>query len=343
MGDKVSAERCHEGCRGPVRSPGLKAPCPKTLARSSSRPRFTGRHPAGSPGKWPAAAGGQWMRAVHTEAALVNAVQMTGRKPRLASGNPRIHMESTWRTPATWKSRSFRYPQERDLPGRARDCSMQRRHQKVIEEAPAPLIPPAHHCIGDRCADACCKIATAVPEPSSSSTRTASSFHRMNTRVQVGAPGNRGDHRRISSRTHPHRRRGEKLSYRQKDIACRGYAIECRINAETSSSRSCLPGKDPILSPARRAPASRWDTHIYQGYTVPPHYDSLGGKVIAYGDTPGPGHPPHANRFVGNGHQGHQDQHPCSWNCFTTPTSSRVGTSIHYLEQKLAQKAEVKG
>jgi len=166
-----------------------------------------------------------------------------------------------------------------------RDCSMQRRHQKVLEEAPAPLLNARlRNKIGERCAEACRKIGY----------RGAGTFEflyengefffiEMNTRVQVEHPVTEmitgidivQQQIRIAA--------GEKLPFRQRDIQFRGHAIECRINASTRTSSPRHPGASPRIMPWR--PRIRVDSHVYNNYFVPPHYDSMIGKIIAYGDT----------------------------------------------------------
>ena len=288
--------------------------------------------------------GGRGMRVVHTEAALVNAVQMTRQEAQTAFGNPVVYMEKYLENPRHVEIQVLSDTHKNAIYLGERDCSMQRRHQKVIEEAPAPLIPSRLITrIGDRCADACRKIGY----------RGAGTFEflyengefffiEMNTRVQVEHPVTEAitgvdivqEQIRIAA--------GEKLSYRQKDIACRGHAIECRINAEDPFTFMPSPGKINSYHPPG-GPGIRVDTHIYQGYTVPPHYDSMVAKVIAYGDTRDQAIRRMRIALSEMGIEGIKTNIPLHMELLHDAHFIEGGTSIHYLEQKLAQKAEVKG
>ena len=230
--------------------------------------------------------GGKGMRVVHSEAALRNAISMTRAEAKAAFNNDIIYMEKCLENP-----RHVEFQVLADEHGNAihlgeRDCSMQRRHQKVVEEAPAPGITEKLRTrMGERCAEACRKIAY----------RGAGTFEflyengefyfiEMNTRVQVEHPVTEfitgvdivKEQLLIAS--------GEKLSYRQKDIEWRGHAMECRINAEDPKTFIPSPGRiTQFHQPG--GPGIRVDTHVYNNYTVPPYYDSMIGKLIAYGDT----------------------------------------------------------
>jgi acetyl-CoA carboxylase biotin carboxylase subunit len=233
-----------------------------------------------------AGGGGKGMRVVHTEAALLNSISMTRGEAKAAFGNDTVYMEKYLDNP-----RHVEFQVLADEHGNAvhlgeRDCSLQRRHQKVIEESPAPGIPERlRHKIGERCASACERIGY----------RGAGTFEflyqdgefyfiEMNTRVQVEHPVTElvtgidivREQIRVAS--------GEKLSIRQKDIEWRGHAIECRINAEDPKSFIPSPGKINTYHTAG-GPGIRVDSHIYAGYTVPPFYDSMIAKLIAYGET----------------------------------------------------------
>jgi acetyl-CoA carboxylase biotin carboxylase subunit len=230
--------------------------------------------------------GGRGMRVVHTEAALLTSVNMTKAEAQAAFGNPMVYMEKYLEKP-----RHIEIQVLADQHGNAvflgeRDCSMQRRHQKIIEEAPAPLLNTRlRDKIGERCAEACRKIKY----------RGAGTFEflyennefyfiEMNTRLQV-------EHTVTEMITgidlvqqQIFVAAGEKLKFRQKDVQLRGHAIECRINAEDPYSFVPSPGKiNRFHMPG--GPGVRVDTHAFGGYTVPPHYDSMIGKLITYGDT----------------------------------------------------------
>ncbi len=230
--------------------------------------------------------GGRGMRVVNSEAALISAISLTREEARTAFGNDTLYMEKFLGNP-----RHVEFQILADSHGNAihlgeRDCSMQRRHQKVVEEAPAPGISEEiRQEIGNRCAEACRKIGY----------RGAGTFEflyedgefyfiEMNTRVQVEHPVTEmitgvdivKEQIRIAA--------GEKLAYRQEDISLRGHAIECRINAENPENFMPSPGPINQLHVAG-GPGIRFDSHIYNGYTVPPYYDSMIGKLIAWGET----------------------------------------------------------
>ncbi|WP_334108034.1 acetyl-CoA carboxylase biotin carboxylase subunit [Methylobacillus sp.] len=230
--------------------------------------------------------GGRGMRVVHTEAALLSAVNMTKAEAQAAFGNPMVYMEKFLEQP-----RHIEIQVLADQHGNAiylgeRDCSMQRRHQKVLEEAPAFGITPAlREKIGTACTEACKRI----------NYRGAGTFEflyengefyfiEMNTRVQVEHPvtemvtGIDIVVQQILIAA------GEKLSIKQKDVKLAGHSIECRINAEDPFNFVPSPGRITTFH-MPGGPGIRVDTHAYQGYMVPPNYDSMIGKLIAYGDT----------------------------------------------------------
>ena len=230
--------------------------------------------------------GGRGMRVVHTEAHLLHAIEMTQAEASSAFGNPQVYMEKFLEHP-----RHIEVQILADTHGNAihlgeRDCSMQRRHQKVIEEAPAPGITAAQRAeIGKVCVDACKRM----------SYRGAGTFEflyenghfyfiEMNTRLQVEHPVTEmitgvdivKEQLRIAA--------GEPLSVTQEDIVFRGHALECRINAEDPTTFIPSPGKITGL----HFPGGlgvRVDSHIYNGYPVPPYYDSMIGKLITHGPT----------------------------------------------------------
>ncbi len=229
--------------------------------------------------------GGRGMRVVHSEAHLLNAISLTKNEAGSFFGNSDVYMEKYLEHP-----RHIEIQVLADTHGNAihlgeRDCSMQRRHQKVVEEAPAPgITEEIRQKIGGRCAQACIDIGY----------RGAGTFEflyengefyfiEMNTRVQVEHPVTEmitgvdivREQLRIAA--------GEELAYKQEDIVIRGHSIECRINAEDPVTFMPSPGK---ITHAHMAggPGVRIDSHIYNGYTVPPHYDSMIGKLITHGE-----------------------------------------------------------
>ncbi|XLM21411.1 acetyl-CoA carboxylase biotin carboxylase subunit [Chromobacterium piscinae] len=283
--------------------------------------------------------GGRGMRVVHTEGALISSVQMTRTEAGAAFGNPTVYMEKFLEQP-----RHIEIQVLADEYGNAiylgeRDCSMQRRHQKVIEEAPAPgITDKQRQKIGEACAEACRRIGY----------RGAGTFEflfengefyfiEMNTRVQVEHPVTEmitgvdivQEQIRIAA--------GEKLRYKQKDIVISGHAMECRINAEDPFTFVPSPGKIESYHPAG-GPGIRIDSHIYQGYVVPSHYDSMVGKLIAYGDTREQAIARMRVALSEMAISGIKTNIPLHQELFMDAAFQRGGTSIHYLENRLQQK-----
>ena len=230
--------------------------------------------------------GGRGMRVVHTEAALLHAVQTTRAEAGAAFGNPSVYLEKFLQNPRHIEIQILADEHKNAVWLGERDCSMQRRHQKIIEEAPSPGIPRRIiERIGDRCAAACKKIGY----------RGAGTFEflfengefyfiEMNTRVQV-------EHTvtemvtgidivqmqiRIAA--------NEKLPFTQRQIERRGHAIEVRVNAEDPYKFTPSPGRITMWHPPG-GPGVRVDSHAYTNYVVPPNYDSMIGKIIVHGDT----------------------------------------------------------
>jgi acetyl-CoA carboxylase biotin carboxylase subunit len=228
--------------------------------------------------------GGRGMRVVHSEATLLNSIALTKQEAAANFGNDMVYMEKFLETPRHVEIQVLSDGQGNAIHLAERDCSMQRRHQKVVEEAPAPGITPRmRKKIGQRCVDACNKIKY----------RGAGTFEflfqdgefyfiEMNTRVQVEHPVTEMITGVDIIKEQLHIASGEKLRYKQSDIEITGHAIECRINAEDAKTFMPSPGKIERYHPPG-GPGIRIDTHIYGGYTVPPHYDSMIGKLIAYG------------------------------------------------------------
>lgn len=282
--------------------------------------------------------GGRGMRVVHTEASLLNAVSTTKTEAQSAFGNPEVYMEKFLENPRHIEIQVLADDFKNAIWLGERDCSMQRRHQKVIEEAPAPDIPRRLvDRIGDRCAEACRKIGY----------RGAGTFEflyengefyfiEMNTRIQVEHPVTElitgldlvQEQIRIAA--------GEKLRFRQRDIRLIGHAIECRINAEDPFTFIPSPGKITSWH-APGGPGMRVDSHVYAGYKVPPYYDSMIGKIIAYGSTREQAiHRMQValTEMVVEGIQTNLDLHR---ELMHDPSFIKGGTNIHYLEQKLAE------
>ena len=232
-----------------------------------------------------AGGGGKGMRVVHTEAALLNAWQLTRSEAQAAFGNDTVYMERYLEKP-----RHVEFQVLADTYGEVvvlgdRDCSMQRRHQKVLEEAPAPGIPDdVRHDMNERCANACREIGY----------RGAGTFEflyengeffflEMKRRLQVEHPVTELITGVDIVREQIKIAAGEPLSIKQADVRIRGHAVECRINAENSETFLPSPGKiTQYHQPG--GPGIRVDSHIFNNYKVPPYYDSMIAKVIAYGE-----------------------------------------------------------
>jgi len=280
--------------------------------------------------------GGRGMRVVHTEAALVNAVNMTKAEAQAAFGNPMVYMEKFLENP-----RHIEIQILADQHGNAvylgdRDCSMQRRHQKIIEEAPAPLLTPRiRDKIGERCAEACRKIKyRGVGTFEFLFENGEFYFIEMNTRLQV-------EHTVTEMITgidlvqqQIFVAAGEKLAFRQRDIELRGHAIECRINAEDPYSFVPSPGKLTTFH-MPGGPGVRIDTHAYAGYVVPPNYDSMIGKLITFGATREQAIARMRIALSEMLVDGIKTNIPLHADLMADAAFHIGGTSIHYLEQKL--------
>ncbi len=280
--------------------------------------------------------GGRGMRVVHSEAHLLSAIDLTRAEAQSAFGNPEVYMEKYLDHP-----RHIEFQVLADTHGNAihlgeRDCSMQRRHQKVIEESPAPgLTEKQRKTMGERCAEACRKI----------SYRGAGTFEflyqdgkfyfiEMNTRVQVEHPVTElvtgvdivVEQLRIAA--------GEELAYAQKDIHWRGHAVECRINAEDPNTFMPSPGTITQYH-APGGPGIRVDSHIYNGYRVPPYYDSMIGKLIAHGETRESALARMRTALNEIVIEGIKCNIPLHQDILNDAAFQSGGTDIHYLEKKL--------
>jgi len=282
MGDKISAIRvmqkanipCIPGSNGPLEDQPEKC---LALAHEIGYPIII---------KAAGGGGGRGMRVVHSEAALLNAISLTKSEAANAFGNDSVYMEKFLEHP-----RHIEIQVLADTHGNAiylgeRDCSMQRRHQKVIEEAPAPgLSEQQRDRIGKLCVKACHEIGyQGAGTFEFLYEKDRFYFIEMNTRIQVEHPVTEmitgvdivKEQLRVAA--------GEPLSYKQSDIEISGHAIECRINAENPVTFMPCPGVITQYHPPG-GPGIRVDSHIYNGYTVPPYYDSMIGKLIAHGET----------------------------------------------------------
>jgi acetyl-CoA carboxylase biotin carboxylase subunit len=282
MGDKVSAIAAMKKAGVPT-VPGSDGPITEDNDRTLEIARKIG-YPLII--KAAAGGGGRGMRVVHSEAALLNAVYVTQSEAKAAFGDDTVYLEKFLENPRHVEIQVLADGQGSAVALGDRDCSLQRRHQKVLEEAPAPGIPDdVRAAVVKACVDACVSIGY----------RGAGTFEflyennrfyfiEMNTRVQVEHPVTEmvtgidiiKQQLRIAS--------GEKLSIRQEDVKIKGHSFECRINAEDPKTFIPCPGKVTHFH-APGGPGVRVDSHLYSGYTVPPNYDSMIAKIITYGDT----------------------------------------------------------
>ena len=290
-----------------------------------------------------AGGGGRGMRVVHTEAALLNAVNMTRTEAQAAFANATVYLERYLEQPRHIEIQVLADAHKNAVFLGERDCSLQRRHQKVMEEAPAPDLPAkVRDKVGERCVEACRRIGY----------RGAGTFEflyeggefyfiEMNTRIQVEHPVTEMITGVDIVQEQIHVAAGEKLRMRQKDIQLRGHAIECRINAEDPYRFTPSPGKITSYHPPG-GPGIRVDSHVYQGYTVPPNYDSMIGKVIAYGATREQAMSRMRIALSEMVVEGIQTNIPLHRELLNDILFMRGGVSIHYLEQKLAQEQKKK-
>ena len=333
MGDKLSAIRTMKSVGIPC-VPGSDAALGDDLQANMKVARAIG-YPVIL--KASGGGGGRGMRVVHAEAALSNAIGLTRREAGAAFQNDAVYLEKFLEHP-----RHIEFQVMADTHGNAvhlgeRDCSMQRRHQKVIEEAPAPGIDAQTRAkMGARCVEACRAI----------DYRGAGTFEflfqdgefyfiEMNTRVQVEHPVTElitgidivKEQLLIAA--------GDPLSFKQDDISIRGHAIECRINAEHPESFRPSPGTVNLYH-APGGPGIRVDSHLYDGYTVPPYYDSLIAKLIAHGGSREAALARMSNALTEIVIEGINTNLPLHQDLIHDAAFASGGTNIHYLEHKLA-------
>ncbi len=332
MGDKVSAKDamhkagvpCVPGSDGPL---GEDDETNLRLAREVGYPVII---------KAAGGGGGRGMRVVHTEAHLLAAIALTRTEAESAFRNSTVYMEKFLENPRHVEIQVLADEHGNAIYLGERDCSMQRRHQKVIEEAPAPGITEEQRSrIGERCAQACRDIGY----------RGAGTFEflyedgefyfiEMNTRVQVEHPVTEmitgvdivKEQIRIAA--------GHPLSYRQEDIVLRGHAIECRINAEDPKNFMPSPGTITQLH-FPGGPGVRVDSHIYDGYKVPPYYDSMIGKLITHGETREVALARMRTALDESVIEGIKTNIPLHQELLRDAGFMGGGTNIHYLEKKL--------
>jgi len=335
MGDKVSAIRamkqsgvsCVPGSDGPLSDDGDEN---VRIAREIGYPVII---------KAAGGGGGRGMRVVHSEASLLNAIAITKSEALSAFANDQVYMEKFLETP-----RHVEFQVLADNHGNAihlgeRDCSMQRRHQKVVEEAPAPGISDdVRRRIGERCAQACVDIGY----------RGAGTFEflyendefyfiEMNTRVQVEHPVTEMVTGCDIVKAQLLIAAGEPLPWSQGDIRWWGHAIECRINAEDPKTFMPSPGTVQLWH-APGGPGIRTDSHVYSGYAVPPHYDSLIGKLIAHGENRGAAIARMTTALSEVVVEGIRTNIALHQEIFQHGAFKTGGTDIHYLEKRLGLK-----
>ena len=332
LGDKVSAIRtmkkagvpCVPGSDGPL---GADSDENLRIARDLGYPIMIKSSGGG---------GGRGMRVVHSEASLLNAVAITQAEARAAFGDDRVYMEKFLERP-----RHIEFQVLADNFGTIihlgeRDCSMQRRHQKVIEEAPAPGITARQRrLMGERCVEAC----RAVGYRSAGTLEFLYQdgefyFIEMNTRIQVEHPVTEMVTGIDLIRQQIMVAAGEPLPYAQSDVQIRGHAIECRINAE--DPKTFMPSPGPIrLWHAPGGPGIRVDSHVYSGYNVPPNYDSLIGKLIAHGESRETAIARMKNALGEMVIEGIKTNVALHQEIFNHSAFQKGGLDIHYLERRL--------
>ncbi|NHC60427.1 acetyl-CoA carboxylase biotin carboxylase subunit [Paenalcaligenes suwonensis] len=335
MGDKVTAKKTMIEAGVPV-VPGSAGALPDDpqeiirIARDIGYPVIVKASGGG---------GGRGMRVVFTEGSLLTAVATTRTEAAAAFNNPEVYMEKYLENPRHIEIQVMADGGRNAVWLGERDCSMQRRHQKVIEEAPAPGIPrKLIERIGDRCVEACKKLGY----------RGAGTFEflyengefyfiEMNTRIQVEHTVTEmitgldliQEQIKIAA--------GEKFTLRQRDIVFEGHSIECRINAEDAFKFIPSPGKITNWH-TPGGPGVRMDSHVYSGYTVPPNYDSMIAKLITYGATREQAIARMSIALSEMVVEGIKTNIPLHRELMQDGAFREGGASIHYLEQKLAQR-----
>jgi acetyl-CoA carboxylase biotin carboxylase subunit len=334
MGDKVSAIQAMKQAGVPT-VPGSDGPLTEDTAHSLEVAQRIG-YPVII--KAAAGGGGRGMRVVHSAEGLLSSIQLTQAEAAAAFGSDVVYLEKFLQTPRHVEIQVLADGQGNAIHLGDRDCSLQRRHQKVMEEAPAPAIPQdARDAVAQSCIKACIDIGY----------RGAGTFEflyeegdfyfiEMNTRVQVEHPVTEmitgvdivQEQLRIAS--------GLPLSLTQSEVQFRGHAFECRINAEDAKTFMPCPGMVTTFH-APGGPGVRVDSHLYDGYTVPPYYDSLIAKIISYGE----------NRDIALARmrvaldelvvEGIHTNTPLHRDLVRDAAFKTGGVSIHYLESKLAQ------
>ena len=333
MGDKVSAKQAMIKAGVPC-VPGSEGELPDDPAHIRRIAKMVG-YPVII--KAAGGGGGRGMRVVHSEAALINAVSMTKTEAGSAFGNPAVYMEKYLQNPRHIEIQILADKFKNAVYLGERDCSMQRRHQKVIEEAPAPGIPrKLIDKIGERCVAACKKIGY----------RGAGTFEflyengefyfiEMNTRVQVEHPVTEYITGIDIVKTQIMVAADMKLPFNQRDITIKGHSIECRVNAEDPFNFMPSPGRITMWH-APGGPGVRVDSHAYTNYFVPPYYDSMIGKIIVYGDNRDQALARMRTALAETLVEGINTNIPLHRELMEDAKFQAGGTNIHYLEEWLA-------
>jgi acetyl-CoA carboxylase, biotin carboxylase subunit len=334
MGDKVSAKQAMVKAGVPTvpGSEGALDDDPATIKRTAKAVGYPVIIKASGGG------GGRGMRVVHTEAALLHAVQTTKAEAGTAFGNPEVYLEKYLQNPRHVEVQILADTYKNVVYLGERDCSMQRRHQKVIEEAPAPGIPRRLiEKIGERCVAACKKIGY----------RGAGTFEflfedgefyfiEMNTRLQVEHTVTELVTGIDIVRAQIEVAAGQKLAFTQKQITVKGHAFECRINAEDPFKFTPSPGRITGWHTAG-GPGVRVDSHAYHNYTVPSNYDSMIGKLIVHGDTRDQAMARMRSALSEMVVEGIKTNIPLHRELMADAKFMAGGTNIHYLETWLEQ------
>ncbi|ATD28468.1 acetyl-CoA carboxylase biotin carboxylase subunit [Vibrio cholerae] len=335
MGDKVSAINAMKKAGVPC-VPGSDGPLDNDEAKNKAHAKRIG-YPVII--KASGGGGGRGMRVVRNEAELTKSIQMTRAEAKAAFNNDMVYMEKFLENPRHVEVQVIADGQGNAIHLAERDCSMQRRHQKVVEEAPAPgITEEMRKFIGERCTRACIEIGY----------RGAGTFEflyengefyfiEMNTRIQVEHPVTEmitgvdliKEQLRVAA--------GQPLSFKQEDIKIRGHAVECRINAEDPERFLPCPGKIERFH-APGGMGVRWESHIYSGYTVPAHYDSMIGKLITYGENRDVAIARMRNALNEMIVEGIKTNIPLQQAIMADENFQKGGTNIHYLEKKLGIK-----
>ena len=283
--------------------------------------------------------GGRGMRVVHSEATLIQSINVTKAEALAAFGNDQVYMEKFLEKPRHIEIQVLADNYGNVIHLGERDCSLQRRHQKVIEESPAPGITPKQRkAIGEVCVAACSEVGY----------RGAGTleflyqdnefyFIEMNTRVQVEHPVTEQVTGIDIVKAQLRIAGGERLPWTQSDVTIRGHAIECRINAE--DPKGFVPSPGPVkLYHSPGGPGIRVDTHLYSGYVVPPYYDSMIGKLIAYGEDRDTAIARMKNALSEMVVEGIKTNIPLHQEIFNHGAFKAGGLDIHYLERRLGIK-----